>query len=53
VDIGDTILVVGRPSRRGVSDSNFVFWQAVFVDYEAGLLEQGFATFCFRSERPG
>lgn len=50
VDIGDTILVVGHPLRVvGLSEGgNFVFWQAVFVDYEGAerLLEQkGFATF--------
>ncbi len=35
VDIGDSISVVGRPLRVvGISEGgNFVFWQAVFVDY--------------------
>jgi putative ABC transport system permease protein len=50
VDIGETIAVVGRPLRVvGISKGgNFIFWQAVFVDYAEAerLLEQdGLATF--------
>ncbi len=50
VGIGDTISVVGdRLKVVGISEGgNFVFWQAVFVDYAEAerLLEQGgFATF--------
>ena len=50
VDIGDTISVVGEDLRVvGISKGgNFIFWQAVFVDYaeaERILDQPGFATF--------